>query len=154
MHSAAHTGSSVHDTHATLVSPHLSSVLSSCRIQPLIPRRVTGAPVLSKSFFVPSPSATNGAPPPHNWYMSGVQIVPSRSNAINFGGRWTAFEDPTRELIIAPPDWIEEIRVKDKAATIIWSTLLVHQTCIYAVKCTTVINQEIIAMWMVGVSVA
>ena len=42
-------------------------------------------PCLSYSFFVPSPSGLNGAPPPHSWYISGVHIVPSRSNAINFG---------------------------------------------------------------------
>ena len=83
IHSSAHVGSSVQLTHATFTPFHPSSVLSSSSIPPDIPRSLTFCPL--QSFKTSSLSTVNGAPPPQSMYISGVQIVPSRSNATTFG---------------------------------------------------------------------
>lgn len=86
-------GSSQRETHATFtLSPlsvsHLSSLRRECSTSAEHPKRVTRFPLQSRSeHFEPFLSTENGAPPPHSWYISGVQIVPSRSKAINLGRR-------------------------------------------------------------------
>ena len=121
-HSAAHSGSSVHDTHAVIVSFHFSSVLRVCRIWLLMPRSFTGVPALSTSCFVPSPCTVNGDPPPHSWYISGLQMVPSKSNAISFGSRFFTELLFTFELFMASPKFSFETKMKS-AKEMIWMNL-------------------------------
>lgn len=102
MQSAAQSGSSVQDTQATIVFSHFCSLFKVWSIWLLMPRSLTGVPFLSNSRFLPSPSTVNGDPPPHNWYISGVQIVPSKSKAISFGRfLWTPAVGISFEALLA-----------------------------------------------------
>jgi hypothetical protein len=64
---------------------------------------LTRVPAESRSCFVPSPSMVKGAPPPQSWYISGVHIVPSKSNATSLGS--------------LPQDWFIPALVRTETAS-------------------------------------
>jgi hypothetical protein len=82
-HSSAQSGSSVQLTQVVIIVGWSS--LRSLRMPELSPRSLTTVP--EQSFNRALLMAVKGAPPPQSWYISGVQIVPSRSNAIRRGIR-------------------------------------------------------------------